>query len=339
MNEVLGTLLFALSISPSAAAAVPQWTKLRDPSGGSVLSISASAARPGQLLLGAHEGGAWHSTDDGRSWELRTDWPSRFFDLSLDPIDPLRALAVEEGFFMKSFDAGVHWTHFDFDLQKAELDLAVAHDPSVPGRAYAVAQGYFLDGGYLFRSNDHGATFALFQSGLPPGGMVDVEFDPHSPGRVWAATERAVAWYLETIGGDLFAFDFGCPVPQSYCEAEQNSAGLFATVSGVGEASVSGGGFSIGVDSAIPFQPPVGFFSRIGRDSEPFLGGVLCVRGPLLRLGTTELDRTGCGELEVPLDASLVGTKQWFQAIYRDPSVSDGTGVGLTDALEVLFCR
>jgi hypothetical protein len=50
------------------------------------------------------------------------------------------------------------------------------------------------------------------------------------------------------------------------------------------------------------------------------------------------LDDFGFADLSVPINPSMVGSTEFYQWFYRDPTHTDGTGIGLTDALRVPYC-
>ena len=60
---------------------------------------------------------------------------------------------------------------------------------------------------------------------------------------------------------------------------------------------------------------------------------------PLRRLPSVQLDFAGNARIPVEVKPSMVGTTLDFQFWFRDPQHSDASGSGLSDALEVQFCR
>jgi hypothetical protein len=51
-----------------------------------------------------------------------------------------------------------------------------------------------------------------------------------------------------------------------------------------------------------------------------------------------QLDSVGSADLAIPLNFALVGVQRNYQYWFRDPQHPDGTGAGLTDAVEVHYC-
>jgi len=65
----------------------------------------------------------------------------------------------------------------------------------------------------------------------------------------------------------------------------------------------------------------------------PFAGGELLMRAPFHRLPLEQLDWLGSAHVDVPIDASMVGTTRYYQVWYLDPG--DPWGIGLSEGLEV----
>jgi hypothetical protein len=51
------------------------------------------------------------------------------------------------------------------------------------------------------------------------------------------------------------------------------------------------------------------------------------------------LDSQGALDLPLAVDPAWVGSSRVFQFWFRDAAAPDGTGVGLTNAVRVSFCR
>ena len=77
--------------------------------------------------------------------------------------------------------------------------------------------------------------------------------------------------------------------------------------------------------------------SQAGPANLPFANGTLCVQSPLERLSFQQAFASGVAATATPIDSAMVGTTPWYQWWYRDPDHPDGTGVGLSSALEVTF--
>jgi hypothetical protein len=79
-------------------------------------------------------------------------------------------------------------------------------------------------------------------------------------------------------------------------------------------------------------------FHGDNRASIALFGGTLLVAPPLVRMGVLVLDANGNVSQGVPVVPAMVGTSWCFQTWFRDPAHPDGTGVGLTNGVEVFFC-
>jgi hypothetical protein len=134
-----------------------------------------------------------------------------------------------------------------------------------------------------------------------------------------------------------------------YCTAKVNSQGCTPALAVTGTPGFSEPGpFDIEATSLINRMNGVLFYGVSGRASLPFAGGTLCVEGPLERtlLLNTGGSPTGVdcsGSLSVDFNALvqgggaptvMPGDKVNAQFFYRDPQHSDGTGHGLTEAVE-----
>jgi len=139
----------------------------------------------------------------------------------------------------------------------------------------------------------------------------------------------------------------------SYCTAKTNSQGCVPQISSVGTASLTNPGpFQIDAVQLLNGKNGLFFYGSMGRAALPFQGGTLCMFPPLRR---TSVQFSG-GNMGPP-DCSGVLTfdfNAWFQGgndtllavgqtidgqfWTRDPQQADGTGVGLTDAIEFSLC-
>ena len=92
------------------------------------------------------------------------------------------------------------------------------------------------------------------------------------------------------------------------------------------------------------------FYGTNGRAASPFLGGTLCVLPPLVRTPFQSSggnpppdDCSGAYALDfsalAPADPNLApGDAVHAQYWFRDPAHPDGTGAGLSDAVEFELC-
>jgi len=140
-----------------------------------------------------------------------------------------------------------------------------------------------------------------------------------------------------------------CTAVRAYCTAKVNSLGCTPQVGWTGTPSAaSSAPFTITAADVLNHKSGVFFFGVNGRIAQPFLGGTLCVRAPVVRTpARSSGGSSGASDcsgvlsidfapfLEPTLGTGLapgVGVQgQWW---YRDPQAS--FTVGLSDALEFL---
>lgn len=124
-----------------------------------------------------------------------------------------------------------------------------------------------------------------------------------------------------------------------YCTAKINSLNAAPYVFTAGTPSSAADSFFIVADSAgIGNVAGVPFFGRRGPRAHAWKGGTLCAEGPLERLPPLTFDPFGVAQVQVDVGPNEVGLTRWFQFWFRDPQHPDGTGIGLTDAVQVTTC-
>ena len=209
------------------------------------------------------------------------------------------------------------WSIPDLDLELWRLDAAGAPhslvgDPGIP---------YFAAGNVQSTSAVDNVEH-LFIQGLRPGSYAleirrGVDSLPD-----WRAS---VAWQIE------------CPEPVLYGSAKTTSLGTAPLLDARGIPSAAVNAFHFEVSDAIPGASAVLFFGS-ARASIPFHGGTLLVQPPITRLPPIALDGSGAASLALVLVPGMVGATLDYQLWFRDPAHPDGTGVGLTNAVEISFC-
>lgn len=137
-------------------------------------------------------------------------------------------------------------------------------------------------------------------------------------------------------------------VPEVYCTAKANAAGCTPILAFSGYASLTDSNpFEISASMLINDQLGLLVYGVSGRATTPFQGGLLCVqpnllRSPALHTGGSASGTDCSGQLSFDFNALLqgggtglaVGDRIDAQFFYRDPRHPDGTGYGLTDAVE-----
>ena len=137
-------------------------------------------------------------------------------------------------------------------------------------------------------------------------------------------------------GATAYVFDMeNCvptPGPVSFCTAKLNSGGIEPAIgwSGVTEAE---GTLVLTTNHGLASKPGLVFHGQ-APIAVPFFGGTLCAAPPLQRGPVVLSDPTGQMQSSDFLTFADVGKTRVYQWWYRDPQHPDGTGVGLSDALE-----
>ncbi|MAE29071.1 MAG: hypothetical protein CMJ87_08865 [Planctomycetes bacterium] len=129
----------------------------------------------------------------------------------------------------------------------------------------------------------------------------------------------------------------GCQDPEAYGSGKLTSLGTEAVLGWYGTASLTANDFELIAACGIPNQYAMVFHGD-NRASIALFGGTLLVAPPLVRMGVVVLDANGNVSQGVPVVPAMVGTSWCFQTWFRDPAHPDGTGVGLTNGVEVFFC-
>jgi len=138
-------------------------------------------------------------------------------------------------------------------------------------------------------------------------------------------------------------------VPEIYCTAKLNSQGCTPVIAYTGFGSLSDPNpFDISASMLINNQFGLLFYSLDGPAATPFQGGTLCLQPamrytPVRTTGGSQGGRDCSGTLSFDFNAFLqgggaptviAGDRINAQFFYRDPANADGTGYGLTDAVE-----
>ena len=153
---------------------------------------------------------------------------------------------------------------------------------------------------------------------------------------------------------DLGVFPFDpnyCPSAQPYCVAKVNSQGCTPEIDSTGAPSLTGPDDFV-ITARRVRNDKIGFlFYGSVADAIPFVGGTLCIRPPVQRFGAqlsggspgSQQDCSGTysfhfTQARMQNAGLLAGQTVHLQIVYRDPPIGDGTGAGLTDALEATIC-
>ena len=282
------------------------------------------------------------ATTNGSSWtEVTGILPDRYpADLAVDPNDPMHVWVTFLGFgtshVFKSLDGGTTWIDVGSGLPDIPTS-AVAIDPNSSNVVYV---GTDL-GAYV--TADGGNNWHEFTSGMPRAMINDLKIVA-GYGRIRAATHGNGAWERDLFDGCL-----GGGTATNYCTVSPNSVGPGAMIGSTGTTSIGTNAFTVTVIAAPPDQFGLFYYGAAQIDI-PFGDGVRCVggggAGGIFRLSPAQMtDGAGNASRQVdftqpPVDSGpgmIVPGDTWnFQFWYRDPTI--GTGINLSDGLEVVFC-
>ncbi len=128
-----------------------------------------------------------------------------------------------------------------------------------------------------------------------------------------------------------------CDNVVSYCTAKQTSLGTFPSIGSTNLPSLGTNTFQITLSQGVPNQNAL-VYSGTSAAAIPFFNGLLCANPPLERSAVVALDGAGNGSLSMPVTVDLLGAHRYFGWWMRDPAQPDGTGIGLSNGLDVTFC-
>jgi hypothetical protein len=157
--------------------------------------------------------------------------------------------------------------------------------------------------------------------------------DPFAVGAFWGYHEYRVPAGWATWVGLMGP----CDTPATYCTAKLTSQSLLPAIGFTGEPSVGKNNLHITMINGIPNKSGL-FFYGATPGAIPFMGGTKCVLAPTKRTPLFTLDAFGSIDLPVPVTLADLGLDQYYQGYFRDSAHPDGTGVGLSNALQLRFC-
>ena len=182
-----------------------EWRNVGPFRGGRTRAVSGVPGQPNVFYVGAVNGGAWRTTDFGRTWQPIFDQEpsSSIGAIEVAPSNPSIVyvasgeglhrpdLSLGDGIY-KSTDGGVTWTHFG--LRDAQQISQIAIDPQDPNRLLVAVAGHPYgpnpDRG-IYRSTDGGRNFQKVLYKDDNIGAGDVKIDPSDPNIVYATLWEA----------------------------------------------------------------------------------------------------------------------------------------------------
>ncbi|MBK7644864.1 MAG: hypothetical protein IPJ19_17790 [Planctomycetes bacterium] len=167
-----------------------------------------------------------------------------------------------------------------------------------------------------------------------------------SVGALWYASSCKMMELMGSSGHDMFMtwIVFGDPSlrilgtqpppPTSYCTAKLTSSGLRPSIGAFGNASATASDFRLSCNQGLPNKVGLHFRGDASQ-SIPWLGGTLCVTPPLVRGQAFVFDSYGTAIEPVSFVPNDVGHTYYYQYYGRDPQITDGTGVMISNAISV----
>jgi hypothetical protein len=165
------------------------------------------------------------------------------------------------------------------------------------------------------------------------GDYSNVVSDPTAPGAFWGYHEYRAGGIWSTWVGLMGP----CATPTPYCTAKTTSIASVPSIGSTGEASVSVNDLEITMTGGLPGKNGIMFWG-LTPGAVPFMGGTKCVLAPTKRTPLFTFD--GSGNVSNPVSVTLddLGETRYYQFWFRDPMHTDGTTVGLSDAIGFTVC-
>jgi hypothetical protein len=290
--------------------------------------------------------------------------------LAFAPTDPQRVYAANDsGRLFWSANHGVSWTQSGGvgPSQQYFYGSTISVHPTDPLEVAVGGSGYSTPA--VIRSSDGGQSWSPEVSGLPPTLVYGLAYARDGSGDLYAGTETGayawrrssgqwenimgneapitIYWSVEAVGSDVMRFgtygrgiwDFAVHPPAgwtTYGTGKLGSQGAVPQMGALGTPSLAAGGFSAEVIFGVPSKPGVLMYSGASA-STPFQGGTLLLAPPVQRGPTFQLDIFGYAAVAIAIQPPMVGQTVFYQAWMRDPQHPDGTGVGLSNGLQVTY--
>jgi hypothetical protein len=127
--------------------------------------------------------------------------------------------------------------------------------------------------------------------------------------------------------------------PTPYGIGKLNSAGQRSHLGWSGQPSLAAGNFALQTERLSPGNLGLAFWGPQPAQI-PLFNHFLYVGSPVTRiLPPVASSASGSASVPIPITPAMVGTTRYYQYWQRDPLASDGTGVELSNGLEVPFCN
>ncbi|MCC7013328.1 MAG: hypothetical protein IT454_12255 [Planctomycetes bacterium] len=258
------------------------------------------------------------STVSPQGWEevQTTSGASRFWRFSVESVKPYVSIVA-------TWNRHLGTTYTTFSLPNLDLELWSIDAQGNLSALVGTSAGQFFAGGNVLSASGVDNLEHLYVSDLQPG---EYALELRRSSDVHPAWNAAVAW------------EFACAEPVVFGVGKTNTLGQEARIATRGIPSESAGDFHLSISHAMPGANGIVFYGST-QASIPFHGGTRYVASPIQRSAIQTCGAAGELDFPVAIDASMPGTTRIYQFWYRDASHPDGTGVGLTNAVRVTFCR
>lgn len=220
--------------------------------------------------------------DHGASWQQSIGISGPYSELVVDPSNPQVAYVTRSAFnnthVFRTNDGGIGWSDQTGSSPPNLPTYSIVVDPAVPGRMYAGT-----DNGVYLTNND-GATWTAFNSGLPNVQVRDLEFDA-AHNLLAAATFGRGVWEISTAPSAPL-------VVNTLADETDPSDGLTSLREAVAAVLISG--------QTITFDPSLagGTIALQAANGPLAIGGSITVNGP------TSASLTITGAAGAPIEAS-----------------------------------
>lgn len=271
---------------------------------------------------------ATHHVNGGR---VRQRWYE--FDMGNWPVSGSPSLVqwgeVDPGGDVRTFFGSI------FVNEQSDVALTVAR--SSPSERFSMAMATRKSGDPAGQTD----PLQIYRNSTQPdtsgrwGDYSGTHSDPADPNAFWGVHEYRQGGIWRTwVQRVTVAPD----APVAYCTAKVSSTGSSPSIGATGLPQVSNPSFAITCDNGVADRIGQVFYGDAAA-SIPFNMGILCAQPPLTRGPVFQFDGTGSVSVPISFTNLDVGKDQFWQIWFRDPTHPDGTGVGLSNALELTVGR
>lgn len=164
------------------------WTALSNTGGGGTIKEFAIAPSNNQIIYVIHGSSIRKTIDGGNSWtNISTAFGGQqATDISVSPVDPDKVWVCVSGYsagnkVFFSYNGGSNWINITSNLPNIPAN-ALFHEPGTNDRIYLG-----MDIGVYYKDNSS-PNWTLYNNGMPPVTVMDIEMTPAKPGKLFAAT-------------------------------------------------------------------------------------------------------------------------------------------------------